>query len=460
MKKTKFMTKVMAVVFALAILFAMSVPAWAAGDYNATVDPTTKTVITNNRIPLDKTIVFFNPENIDVREPNLTYTYQLSAATINNPAQTITDADGDTATVNAGILQNTANQDIFTSATTTISFAPTLSGSDQTVAATPNGTLKTKTAYFEVDPTRFDHAGVYRYVVTETTSDPAVAEAGVTRATVENNEIRYLDLYIKNGTNSLELQGAVFFKTNDSINGYSNNGQNQIYGDKTTGFDVEDSGTPGTVNYSTDTSVDKYFTYNLTVTKTTTGNMADKTHKFPIEVTLSKATGLTADATVDVSYSASNAALGSGQSQTPTLGNNTVFKTELANSGEFYIKGIPYFPDATNPTYATINSVKETNNTPDSYTPSVTTKTNLTDGSPAIAFSGNAIMAGSYQTTTGTESLKANEYAAVLGITNEMSDLSPTGLAFRVAPYVLMLAAGVSLIVLFAKRRREITDMI
>ena len=44
--------------------------------------------------------------------------------------------------------------------------------------------------------------------------------------------------------------------------------------------------------------------------------------------------------------------------------------------------------------------------------------------------------------------------------TNALSIISPTGLAFRVAPYVLMLAAGVSLIVLFAKRKHETTDMI
>ena len=442
MKKTKFMTRVAAVVFALAILFAMAVPAFAdeTGDkYSG--DSQTET--TANTIKITKGIAVFNPESISIRLPATTYTYTVEPFRFpTNTSATVTDKEDDAATVNDGVTGGVGD--------TTISFAQT-----DTVTADSDGVEFEKDSTLSVTLNAFPHAGIYRYTVTE--GNNTLAADGILRQTGYST-VRYLDVYIGNNasTGALELVGAVFFTTAESgTNAGTDDIDYDSFAGKTTGF--EPSVVPGSsganVDYTNDTSVDKYYTYNLTVTKTTTGNMADKKNKFPITVNMTKATGVD-DVTVD--FSVSNDAATRTSNETATLGSSVDFVADLADGGSMYIKGIPYYTDST-PAYATVNSISDQNNTSDKYTPSITSATGLTS---TLAFANEATDAGATATTTGTANFNATPYAATINVKNTMSEISPTGLAFRVAPYVLMLAAGISLVLLFAKRRREITDMI
>lgn len=447
MKKTKFMTRLGAVVFALAILFAMAVPAFAdgetgdkySGDSQTTIDPTNKT------IQLNKGIAVFNPESISVRLPATTYSYTVEPYTFaTGTSATVTDKNQNQATVNNGVEYGV-------SSTATISFAQT-----DTVTADSTGAEKEKSTTLTVDLSKFEHAGIYRYKVTE--SNNTLAADGILRDS-GYSAVRYLDVYIGNveNSNALELVGAVFFTT-------AQTGANQTAGSdsitptfvgKTTGF--EPGVVPGQagadVDYTDDATVDKYYTYNLTVTKTTTGNMADKKNKFPITVNMTKANGVD-DVTVD--FSVSNDAATRTSDATATLGSSVAFVAGLADGGSMYIKGIPYYTGST-PAYATVNSISDQNNTSDKYTPSITSATGLTS---TLAFANEATNAGATATTSGAANFNATPYAATINVKNTMSEISPTGLVFRVAPYALMLTAGISLILLFAKRRREVTDMI
>ena len=432
----KTIKKIGALALALALVLALGVTAFAdstvvTGNYDANAGTNTTVVTTSGSesITLSKTIVYFNPDGVAVREPDIDYSYTIAPETM----------DGTTTVID---INNNSPVVVLTGATGGVATSATISINPGTsVTATTAGSPKVYTTALSVDMTKFTHAGIYRYKITETNTDIAVASTGVLRASDANNEIRYMDVYIKNGTSGLELQGATIFKVNSSIDGHATG----VYTTKTIGFDVTQ-----TSGYDSDTGVDRYYTYNLTFTKTTTGSLADKTHVFPIDVTIAKAVGLADNATVDVSVNSGNTLV---SSPTMTLGTSTTFQAKLKDGGELYVQGIPYYPNESSPTYATVTSVKEDNDTADYYTPSVTTKTNLTDGSPAIAFDGNKINPSANKTTTGTVVFQAAQYKPVLGITNTLEEISPTGVVLRFAPYVLMLGAAAALVILTRKRR-------
>ena len=434
MKKAK---KISALVLVLVMVLAVSVTAMAEGptvkgDYSAT-EGTHTTPDNDGKIPLTKTVVYLNPDSkISVRQPDITFSYAVEPATVGTNT-TVTSVSGDPTSVSNGVAGGvTAPSDIVIS-------------SDTAVTVSSNGTPKVYTTTMGVDITKFSRAGIYRYKITES-ANPAVAEAGITRSE-DYSADRYLDVYIKNAEGGgLELMGAVIFKDNTSISATGDN----VYTGKTTGYDV----TTADNDYADDAGVDRYFTYNLTVNKTTNGNMADKTHQFPITINISKATGLTNDATVDVSVN-DNATLPSGAA-TAALGTAVSISATMKDGGELYIKGIAYFPGAT-PAYATINSVTETNDTSDYYTPKITQKTNLKDGNPVLDFDNDTIAPSASKSTTGSASLEAGKYSAMLKLTNVVSAISPTGYITRFAPYALILVGGIVLLII-SKKHRKHTD--
>jgi len=420
MKKT--LKKLSALVLALAMIVAMSATAFAAnsdGDVNIDngIDSTDVT------INIAKQIVFVNAEDTTVREPNITYTYTISAVT---PTEaTITDKDDITGTVKAGILS--AVKGAATDTTSTVAFTDSA-----TSAATANGTsTASKYAAFTFTASAFNAPGIYRYKISETAS-PAKASVGITEA-AEYNAARYLDVYVKwndDAHTTLAVYGYVLFEGTDSQTIKS--AQLTPPGDvsmKSAGY-VNTSATAGTQE-----DVDVYTTQNLYINKTTTGSLADKNNDFPIAVTLTAPSGVS-NVKLDVTTTGS----GSLTTATDTIGAHVAAWGNVAGTvrdgSQIAIKGVPAGASV---------SIVETNNTADSYKVKAGT---AADGADILTEA--IVAAGANAAATSAQTLNAK---VEIYFTNTLEAISPTGVVLRFGPYALMLGAGLALLILAMRRK-------
>lgn len=431
------MKKLVSLILAIMMIAAVGA-AFAAVNSDGTLNDDNGITSTETTINIAKQIVFVNSETTTVREPNITYTYTISAVT--PTSATITDKNGMTGTVKAGIL--TAVTGATTATTSTVTFADTATSS-----ATSDGTsTASKYAAFTFDATKFLVSGaltpgIYRYKITETTN-VTKASVGIKEAATYENE-RWLDVYVKwtdDNHTALEVYGYVLYEGTDS---------QAITSDDITGGDVSMKST-GYVNTATTTGeqadVDVYTTENLYIEKTTTGTMADKGNDFPIALTLAAATGVTANPKIDVVLGGNGTLTGTASD---TVGTYITFATSMSgtvdNGSSIYLKGIP----AGSTVSGASASLVETNNTPDSYK----VKAGTTSGGSDLlteAIVAAATNSGATQTQTLTEKKS-------IFLTNTLDAISPTGYVSRFAPYALILIGGIALLIV-AKKRKPAKD--
>ncbi len=466
-------------VLALAMVLSLAATAWATvnpdlGTYEGSNDRGHGLDSSNAlEIPITKSLIIFNPEDgTVVREPNLKFVYSVTPVTDTALLGTITDdgrynPDATTGTpvtvkVNAGVAGVVTG--------VTLPFNEV-----NTVAAKPTGTEVEKSDNLTVNLANIQHAGVYRYLITETVTDASDNNIALTdldkygleeRVTADYETTRYLDLYVANddaNPGEFKLTGAIIFKTNsvDDSNGAATTAITTTT-DKTTGFEPgTETPASGDADYTNDTDVDRYFTYNLKVGKTTTGTLADKQNDFPFEIKLTADANLIPTVKTDLTVTgATNETAG-----VRNIANGSVLTLSPKMSDGDYIelKGIPK---------GTTVTVKETNNTPDVYTAAwdgmtgTTTadaavkgytsanveKANLSLESSDYAINTTAVALNGGQTvTSGT--IGGTYVKTVLGYTNNLAEISPTGVVLRVAPYALMLVAGLFLLFLGKKRQ-------
>jgi hypothetical protein len=428
------MKKISALLLALVMVLAIGATAFAADDsYKGSGNANTN--VSGNNIPLYKAIVMFNTDGSEIREPNVSFTYTVTPATVANNT-TVTDDGSNNGNDPVTVKVNDGVAGAFNS-TLTLNFAD----SNAKVTAAQDGTKLEKNGNLVIDPSVFTHAGIYRYLITET-SDPAdVATVGLDARTANYDNTRYLDVYIKNKDDGsgFELSAAVIFVTTSQTDGTEGKEPITTTTEKTTGYQPGADGTDATIEYEDDETVDKYHTFNLEVNKTTTGNLADKTHDFPFEITL---TGKKA-ATIIADYAKTGATYVGTEPDTVNISTTAALLTPaLSNGDSVTITGIPV---------GTTVLVKETNDTYDEYVPSITTQ----DG-----FTGLALTVTEKLTTlTGTTQLTAaaeitdKTQKSVIGLTNNLPEISPTGLVLRFAPYALILGAGVVLLLISHRRK-------
>lgn len=446
------MKKITALLLALVMVLAMSASALADGTLTNGVDGTGTTPALTSLV-FGKQIKVFNPESYAVRLPGITYTYTISGLADVSGAE-VTDSDDTTATVLSGtdamataIFSNTNRE-------ATVSFSQS-----ETVTASSSGVLTdAKDVTFTVNSTigsAVPHAGIYRFKVTEST-DVDKDKAGIIEST-NYDAVKYLDVYIGNVNTAdpgdpevwaLKVFGFVLFDAADD-----NTAKALDLNTTNAGTTKSDGWGEGEGTNGQNTDIDNYYTYNLTITKTTDGAMADKSHEFPIAGTLARATGLTATVTVDCSATNGTATVNGAQSFGATLS----FGASLKNGGSYVIKGIPYYTGAT-PAYATLTALSETNDTNETYTVSVD-KTNVTDTitAPGAVTGGGASATPTGFTVSGA-TFEADQYAPEIDITNTMETISPTGVVLRVAPYALMLGAGIILLVVLKSRKNKAAE--
>ena len=429
------------------------------GSGNDNADNFTGLTANPQTIPITKGIVFFNANGSAVYEPNVTFKYEVAP-------DTAVAADGTTATVtdDVPVVRNVYPGPAEGVIGTTISFAANTTNGTHTAAA--DGTEVEKTEALTLNISKFERPGIYRYIITESVMSPATGAddsaklqaVGLTARNANYDNTRYLDVYIRNGSSGLEMYGAVIFKTTGAS---GDEGKDSITTTtkKTTGFEPNPTG-DDSITYENDPNVDKYYTYDFTVKKTVSGSMADKNHEFPFYVTVSNSISgamftYTADNTETftdatnargvVTLTAANFSIGSNaDTSNLTLKNNDTIK----------LVGLP----SSQATELAV-VVKEFNNTYDQYTASVSA---VSTTQPSIAktndtIESNGVMnASTGSVETASFDVKTNDVASqILTIENNLTEISPTGVVLRIAPYALMLAAGIFLLLISRKRKNN-----
>ena len=387
-----------------ATAFAENVP--ASGIISSTTDTS---------IVIKKEITAFNPTGSTVNAPSITYSYTIAPG---EAGKTITDSADVSATTVAGPSGATITESITWNAET---------AADQ-MATAADGEANTKDITVSFSGVTFPAAGVYRYVITETATytNTGVVDGG--------DHTRYLDVYVKNSENEgeFEIYGYVCFKNNNNIDGSDDAAEADQVAKavKTVGF-VANTDEQDTL------TTDKYYTYNLTVGKTLVDDAGMNNHQFPFGIAFTGSeTGVLPIISGNAGTKPTWETKGAMSSFDTTVDGATL---KIANGQTVTITGIPVG------TSVTINEKNDVTGT---------TYTSVSDGADTDAAA--KLIATGVSSNDATVAVQAADGTAenkTVTFTNTLALISPTGVVLRVAPYVLMLAAGIVLFVLSRKRR-------
>ncbi|MBQ3979904.1 MAG: hypothetical protein II634_03830, partial [Lachnospiraceae bacterium] len=201
---------------------------------------------------------------------------------------------------------------------------------------------------------------------------------------------------------------------------------------------------------------DSYYTFNVEIDKTVVNDAyAAKNHEFPftvlftndaitkevkIDATATKATGF-----IDPAASALSGGAVKGIVSIKDGGSIKYYGIPCGTGVEVYetndVKGVTYLVTTT------VTGVTDP------------TVENVTDGSTPTTVTAQAATKPAYQSTKTTIATTAdadeeNDY--VIGVTNKLLNISPTGVALRYAPYLLILFGGIVLLILGRKWMRRL----
>lgn len=435
--KKNLLKRIGAVALALAVSLTMGTAAFAAEDEDGTLaangvlkNADHSSVGTTLTIPKGVTVY----GSLDkVYGPTVDYTYTIAPVDPASGAKVI-DFNNKEATVKKGPADSASLTDAtaaFTSSALTLS-----SGSYET----------TDNIVVSIATNKFSKPGIYRYVITDTTSTSTLYAAGITRPD-DYVKARYLDVYVKynsDGT-AFEVYGFVLTDSNlATIEGKDDQPlQWETPAKKSSGFIASSETAKGT---------DEYHTIDVKVTKAVTGTMGDKTNEFPFTIAVSN----------------SNLHYYSGESTSvPTAvsalsdGNNASVTGNLKDGDVFYIYGL-------NPK-ATVGYTEE-NNLPELYKLTVTDSANAKvkdNANPSKDIDGvdiakNAtvttadLAVSNYNVDNSDTSVAATIAASnnkAVTFTNDLSEISPTNVVMRFAPYLFILGAAIVLLVMMRRRR-------
>ncbi len=403
--------KVGALALAMVSVLASSAAAFAAVTLPASGN-TGSLASTDNTLVIGKTINVHG-SLATVYGPTVSYTYTIAPASVASGSD-VTDTNDIVGVVTAGPAGavSLANGGTVTFTTAEVSTSTPLA---------PDSGHELKV---NVDPTAFTKPGIYRYIITETTALSALYDAGITRADDYDNT-RFLDIYVHNAaTTGYEVYGYVLTATN--------NLHITTATAKSAGFAADD-----------------YYTVDVDLAKVVTGAMGDKTHEFPFDIVLTN-NGLQY-------YAAENAAATVNDDK---LATNLSFQVNLKNGDTYYLAGLS--PRAT-VTYT------ENNDTADTYYLTVTSGSTQLSAGNITALTGTKstgatpLVVSNYDADNTRTGASASVAATVTAsnqhvvFTNNLDEISPTGVVLRVTPYAIMLCAG--LMILAASRRRNANQM-
>ena len=414
--------------FAAAALMtaALAIPAMSA----FAADPVPPDLGAGSPTELNKTITIYNDDGATVYVPSITYTYSVAPATVADSTK-ITDKTGNTTVVKAGITGGVTMNE-----TDSTAVFPT--SENQTVVASAEGVAVTDTFKVDYNAGVFTEAGVYRYELTETTEAGALTNAGISRDSNYKTS-RFIDVYVQMVEGTPIIAGSVVFIENGSID--KDTEKTDGFTDQTT---TTDKGGPFAADTDPVVSVaDKYFTYNYVVKKVVE-NSYTGTEEFDFQIDVTGTDGQ------KFFYSAVGTAKDvAGATTSAGVGENVVSGLKLGNGKTITLAGLP----------ANVKvAVKETNGNPATYNVSVadTSGTALSLDKTSIKTDESAgFTAQAISAYAGTESTKPAASLVETTFTNKLVDISVTGVLFMVAPFVLMIAAGVFFITVIARSRKR-----
>lgn len=459
------MKKIGAIVLAV-MMTAICTAAWAAdgmtdGVFGTFTTADTPTLSREKTVNIVKELYSDNANNLNVFAPTISYTYEITAdtagQTIKDAMSTHSPAASETTTTKPGVVKGLEY-------TKTISWSPV-----DTLTKGSN----TRSIVVDFGDVVFSGYGVYRYVITEkpanktTSADIAAAytAAGVTGT--DGSHVRYLDVYVKPSSAFVplggekteyvaadwDIYGFVCFANNNSIDATATGTTAPAVeaAVKTNGFVGVDANGDGDTEDDGDTPADTYYTFNVTVSKTLTGDSFSNSHQFPMHIDFTNA-AVTAGTKLNAVVSTSGATDYSHSSGEVSALDGLA---KIANGGSIEYVGIPCGTqvdvyetnDVTGTTYAATLTVDGT---------AGTTK-NIVGTSTPTAFA--AYTEKEYNSLKGTITTTANKADGTavhtIAIANIMRLISPTGYVTRYAPYALMLIGGIVLLVVARKHRKN-----
>lgn len=433
-KRTMFTMLTAAAITAAMMSSTMSASAASMADATKGVLKVDANTTEPNKLTFTKDIVIHNEKaDATVYGPGITYTYDVAPAA---GGATVKDSAANVAVVKQGVADGvtfTANKDkaVFTNT--------------ETFTMSDGKYVASKELELSIDLDKFTSAGIYRYEISESTAANAITDASIYRDE-QYSAKRYLDVYIRNTTDGLEVYGYVMFHDEASTSFDGTDSTNGKTEKKTDGYDASDDSGDSTSTQNGGDMADHYYTYNYELEKVVEGALGDKAHPFPFEITTA---GYAANYKVETTGT-----LVSGVTDgAATVGQKVEVK--LTNGQNITLIGLP--ADVT-------ISTKETNDTADTYKVKAVTPAIEEASKPANQ---TASFEAKNLTTYAAEMAKATRVAPTRNaedfgaaaakntFTNTLDSISPTGVVMMVAPYAIMLAAAGFFILVFLKNRRK-----
>ena len=295
--------------------------------------------------------------------------------------------------------------------------------------------------------------GVYRYKITEVTSDATYIASGVTEG--EAGDTIFLDVYTKynEAKDNLVIYGYVLLKsTEDGANTSITYNEEAEEGVKIDGFVTTAEGDDNGDNeiVPADFKGDYYSTYNVDVKELVAGDLADRLHEFPFRIQLSN----------DTVTSGSNFSVNDGAIHSLT----SLTTAGKWDSNDVTIEGIDFklkYGDMISliglPAGTKI-MVTETNDTEDVYSVSAVfndTAKNLVNSDATKTGSSISIPKNDTASLDASYSITMELNSDTVVITNTLRDVSVTGLLFDTAPFLFITSAGIFLFTLYLRNKKE-----
>jgi len=188
---------------------------------------------------------------------------------------------------------------------------------------------------------------------------------------------------------------------------------------------------------------DVYETFNVCLKKLITGPMGDKTHEFPFVADVTNKTAQAGDDAQELEYKYQE---GEGLVNTAN-GSTAQHSFKLKDEELFFIRGLN--------ANALLNFT-ETNDTSFPFAVTVTGRDGYSYRSADAMNKGDQMSAypGAQKVATAVDGVFAENPLQYTTMTNRQSNINPTGVVLRFAPYILMLGAACFFVAL-SRRRRE-----